>query len=92
MDVIGYLAAALTVAAFAPQAYKTMRTRQTRDLSLPTYLVLVSSSTCWVAYGIGLGKPEIYITNTIVGLLAISICAMTIIDDRAARNSLEHPL
>jgi MtN3 and saliva related transmembrane protein len=92
MHVIGYVAAVLTVAAFAPQAYKTMKTRQTRDLSLPTYLVLVSSSTCWVVYGITLGSPEIYVTNTIVGLLAVSICTMKIIDDRAARKAIEHPL
>jgi MtN3 and saliva related transmembrane protein len=80
MGVIGYIAAVLTVAAFAPQAYKTIRTRRTRDLSLSTYLVLVSSSCCWVAYGIGHGSPEIFVTNALVLMLAVIICVMKVID------------
>jgi MtN3 and saliva related transmembrane protein len=84
--VIGYAAATLTVAAFAPQAYKTLKTRRTRDLSLSTYLVLVCSSCCWVIYGVDLANPEIYVTNALVLLLAIAICAMKVIDDRAGRN------
>ena len=39
-ELIGGIAALLTTAAYIPQAFRTIRTRQTRDLSLSTYLML----------------------------------------------------
>lgn len=77
----GYVGAMLTILAFAPQAYKTIRTRKTRDLSLSTYVVLVSASCCWVVYGVDHNSPVIFVTNIAVGVLALIICVMKAIEE-----------
>jgi MtN3 and saliva related transmembrane protein len=80
MNFIGYVAAILTVTAFVPQAYQAIKTRKTRDLSLPTYATLIVTGTLWSIYGFGLHSPSIYLTNISVGLLALIICIMKIIE------------
>lgn len=78
---IGYVGAVLTILAFAPQAYRTIRTRKTRDLSLSTYIALVSASCCWVIYGVDHNSPVIFLTNIAVGALALVICVMKVIEE-----------
>ena len=39
MEWVGYLAAAMTTLAFVPQAVQTIRTRDTRGISLGMYVV-----------------------------------------------------
>jgi MtN3 and saliva related transmembrane protein len=75
MNFIGYIAAVLTVAAFMPQTYQAVKTRKTRDLSLPTYLTLIVTGTLWSIYG-----PSIYLTNMIIAVLALMISIMKIIE------------
>jgi MtN3 and saliva related transmembrane protein len=80
MNFIGYIAAVLTVAAFMPQTYQAVKTRKTRDLSLPTYLTLIVTGTLWSIYGFGLHSPSIYLTNMIIAVLALMISIMKIIE------------
>jgi MtN3 and saliva related transmembrane protein len=80
MNFIGYIAAVLTVAAFMPQTYQAVKTRKTRDLSLPTYLTLIVTGTLWSIYGFGLHSPSIYLTNMIIAVLALTISIMKIIE------------
>jgi len=81
MEIIGILAGILTLSTYIPQTVKTLRTKQTRDLSFGTYLMLVVSASLWVAYGIGNNLPSIWVTNVIVGTLGLLILIMK------ARNS-----
>jgi MtN3 and saliva related transmembrane protein len=80
MNLIGLVVSVLTVSAFVPQAYKAVKTRQTRDLSLPTYAIIVTTGTLWTIYGIGRHDPALYVTNSLVGLLALVICIVKIRD------------
>jgi MtN3 and saliva related transmembrane protein len=80
MHIVGYLAAVLTIAAFVPQTYQAVRTKKTRDLSLPTYVILVITGTLWSIYGFELHSPSIYVTNITIGILALVICIMKIIE------------
>ncbi|OGL35083.1 hypothetical protein A3F65_01955 [Candidatus Saccharibacteria bacterium RIFCSPHIGHO2_12_FULL_47_16b] len=80
METLGYVASLFTVSAFLPQVYQAIRTRKTRDISLPTYLILIGSATLWSIYGFGIEKPAIYLTNITIGLLAITICVIKIQD------------
>lgn len=73
METIGLLAGLLTLSTYIPQAIKTLKTRQTRDLSLPTYLMLVASAGLWIIYGLGRDLPSVWITNSVVGILALLI-------------------
>lgn len=80
MHYVGYVASVLTIATFIPQTYKALKTRRTKDLSLPTYVMLVIVSVLWTLYGISIHSPEIYITNTTVGVLSLIICIIKVSD------------
>lgn len=64
-EIIGMLAGAATCAASLPQAIKTIRTGQTRDLSLATYAILNAGLALWVLYGIQVDSPSLVLTNGI---------------------------
>ena len=49
---LGALAALLTTAAYIPQAYRTIKTRSTSNLSLPTYLLLFVGTVLWTVYAV----------------------------------------
>jgi len=66
MELLGYIGTVLTISAFLPQAIKTIKTRKTRDLSLPTYIILVVSALVWAIYGLGTHALPIAITNITV--------------------------
>src|SRR5258708_13980171 len=50
-DHLGYVAGVITVGAFLPQVLRAWRTRQTRDLSLSSFALLITAGTLWVVYG-----------------------------------------
>ena len=66
---LGYFAGLLTVVSFLPQVIRTWRTRQTRDLSLGMFALLVTASTLWVVYGAVTADLPVILTN--VGMIAL---------------------
>jgi MtN3 and saliva related transmembrane protein len=73
-DLLGFLAATLTTAAFVPQVIKTWRTRSAGDLSLGMLLVFTTGIVLWLAYGLALGAAPIIIGNVItLGLTGLLI-------------------
>lgn len=64
-EIIGTIAAILTTASFIPQAIKTIRTRQTRAISLKMYVMLNSGIFCWLVYGILLTNYPLILANGI---------------------------
>ncbi len=77
-DTIGYLAAALTTAAFIPQAIMTIRTRDTSSISLSMCSLLNLGVLCWLVYGILIDNTAIILANAITFVLAASILAVKI--------------
>jgi MtN3 and saliva related transmembrane protein len=67
---LGALAALLTTAAYIPQAYKTIKTRSTSSLSLPTYLLLFIGTCLWTAYALYIGNVAVLLANAITALLS----------------------
>ncbi|HSX47809.1 MAG TPA: SemiSWEET family transporter [Patescibacteria group bacterium] len=76
MEIIGAIAGVLTVFGFVPQAIKTIRSRKTSDLSLHTYLILTTSGTLWVIYGVMIKSPSIWVTNSIVAFLCATVLVL----------------
>jgi MtN3 and saliva related transmembrane protein len=72
----GYVAATLTTLAFVPQAVKTLRTRDTRSISLQMYIVFTTGIAFWLVYGIVLNSWPMIIANIITFLLAAGILVM----------------
>ncbi|HVB83729.1 MAG TPA: SemiSWEET transporter [Rhodanobacteraceae bacterium] len=69
-DWLGYIAATLTTVAFVPQVVRTLRTRDTRALSLVMYLVFTVGIAFWLGYGLVLGSWPIILSNSLTLVLA----------------------
>lgn len=76
MEWVGYVAATLTTLAFVPQAIRTIRTRDTRGISLGMYVVFVIGIVCWFGYGLVLGSWPMIIANAVTFALASIILAL----------------
>lgn len=72
---VGYLAGALTVFSFIPQVLRTWRTRQTKDLSVRTFLLLIAAGALWLVYGALTSDWPVIATNTGLVILNGSILA-----------------
>jgi len=77
-DLIGYLAASLTTAAFLPQAWLTWKTRCADGISLPMYSMFTVGIALWLAYGLQLGAMPIVMANLIILLPTCFILIMKI--------------
>lgn len=78
MEWVGYLAAALTTLAFVPQAVQTIRTRDTRGISLGMYVVFTIGIAFWLVYGIALGSMPMILSNVVTFLLSATILGLKI--------------
>jgi len=73
---LGYAAAALTTLAFVPQAVKTIRSRDTRSLSLGMYVAFTVGIAFWLGYGIVLQSWPMIVANVVTLLLATTILGL----------------
>ncbi|AHG92756.1 hypothetical protein J421_5221 (plasmid) [Gemmatirosa kalamazoonensis] len=67
---LGTVAGVLTVASFVPQVVRAWRTRRTRDLSLGTFALLITSGTLWMIYGALAADWPVVATNG--GMVALN--------------------
>jgi MtN3 and saliva related transmembrane protein len=75
-DWIGYLAATLTCVAFVPQAIKTIRSKDTRSISLGMYIVFTIGIACWLVYGIALDSGPMIFSNVVTLVLSGTILGL----------------
>lgn len=75
-EIIGYIAATLTTAAFVPQAWHTFKTRDVRGISLGMYSVFTAGVACWLVYGVLMNAWPIVMANCITLALAATILGM----------------
>lgn len=82
MDLItitGVAAALCSVVSFGPQAWRIIRTRDTKAISAVTYGVTVVGFTLWTLYGLLLKQWPIIVTNSVCFLLAGFILVMKLL-------------
>ena len=84
INIIGYIAGLLTLLGYLPQTIKTIRTHHTRDLSMPTFLIIGSSGILWTIYGLGNNKPAIWVTNGVVTICSLVILTIKLKEDGAS--------
>jgi MtN3 and saliva related transmembrane protein len=75
-DILGYVAATLTTAAFVPQAWRTWRTKDVSGISLRMYLVFTTGVAIWLAYGIALKEMPMILANGLTLVLACAVLVM----------------
>jgi MtN3 and saliva related transmembrane protein len=76
LDILGYIAATLTTAAFAPQAIRSIRTRDTTGMSLWMYVMFTIGVAFWLAYGIATHSWPMIVANAVTLPLAGSILVL----------------
>lgn len=73
---IGLVAACCTTLAYAPQAIKTWRTRQTRDISLGMFVLMVAGVALWLVYGLLIGDLPLILANLVTLSLSGTILVL----------------
>ena len=72
-EIIGYIAATVGASIFLPQVIQTVRTKDTKSLSLPTFLLLNLNNSLWLTYGLLTSDPAIVLSQVFVLPMSIII-------------------
>jgi MtN3 and saliva related transmembrane protein len=78
INLIGYIAAACTTLCWLPQAVRTIRTRDTKAISLWTQALFAFGIVLWLIYGLFIASIPIVIANGVTLILVLLIIAMKI--------------
>lgn len=75
---IGVFGGFLGVSLYLPQIIKSQKTRQTKDISWWTYILILVNDILWSIYGLGINNYVIYIPN----LVSILLCGVILSQKR----------
>ncbi|OIO20143.1 MAG: hypothetical protein CO029_03930 [Candidatus Magasanikbacteria bacterium CG_4_9_14_0_2_um_filter_41_10] len=78
VTIIGLLAATGTTISFLPQAIKTIKTKETKDLSVGMYVVLTTGVFLWLVYGIILNDIPLIAANAVTFIFTSTILILII--------------
>lgn len=76
--IIGLLACFLTTGAFLPQIIKTIKTKETKDISLSMYIIYVIGVIVWFVYGFMIHETAILVGNTFSFIFGMIMLIMKI--------------
>jgi MtN3 and saliva related transmembrane protein len=76
IELIGALAATTTTLCWAPQAWRIIRTRETRAISLASQAAFAVGLALWLVYGLLIGSWPIIVANVLTLILVGLIIAM----------------
>jgi len=79
ITLLGAFAAICSTVSFAPQAWKIIQTRETKDISTGMYLFTVTGFAAWLSYGIALAQWPLIAANGICFLLSAFILTMKLL-------------
>lgn len=76
IDILGLAAAFLTTLCWIPQAVRTIRTRDTRAISLVTQCAFAAGVFLWLLYGIAIEATPIILANAVTLVLVSTILGL----------------
>jgi MtN3 and saliva related transmembrane protein len=76
VTLIGTGAAIASTMSFAPQAWKIIKTAETKDISAGMYLITVTAFALWTVYGVILNQWPLVVSNVICFFLSGFILLM----------------
>ena len=83
IPILGAIAAIFSTVSFAPQAWKIIRTRETKDISTGMYALTVGAFAAWLGYGMLLKQWPLIAANGICFVLSAFILLMKQLPRRA---------
>jgi len=78
IELLGFAAAILTTVCWLPQAFRTIRTKDTKSLSLATQSIFTLGVGLWLIYGILVDSTPIIFANGINFVLVGLILALKV--------------
>jgi MtN3 and saliva related transmembrane protein len=79
VTIVGYAAACCSTSSFAPQAWKIIKSRETKDISAGMYALTVSGFALWLAFGALQVQWPLIISNFICLCLSAFILLMKLL-------------
>ena len=76
IDLIGASGAVLTTLCWLPQAFKVIREKETRALSLPATGAFTCGVVVWLIYGLAIGDWPLIGSNAVTLMLMVPILTM----------------
>lgn len=73
IQLIGFAAGIFTTFAAVPQLIKSFKTKETKDISLATYMALLIGMTLWVIYGFFIKDMPVFIWNIIALFIVLGV-------------------
>lgn len=73
VEAIGLVAASFTTLCWIPQAVRTLRTRDTRSISLITQAAFTTGIALWLVYGLLIGSWPVILANAVTFVLVFAI-------------------
>ena len=80
-SIVGYLASICMICGYLPQAIRTIRTRDTDGIAMPTFLALGAGSVLFVIQGILIDNIPIVLANSITTICSVIITAIKLRND-----------
>ena len=77
-NLLGFIAATITTAAFIPQTYRSITTRDLSGISLSMYASFTFGIVLWIFYGFLIGSGPILVANIITFVLSATILYLKI--------------
>jgi MtN3 and saliva related transmembrane protein len=78
------------MASFFPQAWKIIRSRETKDISAGMYLLTVAAFALWLAHGLAEHQWPLVVSNAVCFALSAFILAMTLLP-KAEKTKMRQP-
>lgn len=73
ITILGLVAATFTTISFLPQVIKCWKTKRTKDISFPAFILLFIGGSLWLTYGLLIQDLPVIIANAIVDVLIVII-------------------
>ena len=80
-DIIGYIACVTMVLGYLPQAIRTIRTRSTDDIALPTFLLMGIGGLFFFIQGILIQNWPLILTNMLTTTMSSIIFSIKMYND-----------
>ncbi len=73
ISIIGLVAGACTTLSLLPQVIKSIKTKETKDLSLYMFILLAAGLLLWIIYGVLINAVPIILANLFTLVLTIIV-------------------
>jgi len=87
-EFVGYFAGFCSALAQFPQAYKIIKTKDTKSISLGMYIIMTIGIFCWLIYGFLLSSAPMILANGICLLPSLFIIIVTILNLRKEKENI----